>query len=270
MSYLDFEYGGIRLKDEIKRESARLKQLELERRKNLNKTQPRRVRFYDEWGSGLADTSHGDVVRESRVREEQSLGSRTKKASLFDDEGCSKFDELFAKAYEQSKRRGSLVPNQIEEQAVEGELLAECGDPSVRTNMFRTRCLVQDKACSLIIDGGVYTSYASTTMVEKLRLPTTKHPRPYKLHWLIDSGVIRVDEQVLISFSIGKYKDEILCDVVPMQAGHMLLGRQWQLNRQVNYNGVSNKYSFKMNARVITLVPLPPKQAHENEVTKGE
>jgi hypothetical protein len=27
---------------------------------------------------------------------------------------------------------------------------------------------------------------------------------------------------VLISFSIGKYKDEVLCDVVPMQAGHIL------------------------------------------------
>ena len=53
------------------------------------------------------------MVRESRVREEQNLGSSTKKASLLDDEGCSRFDELFANAYEQSKRRGSLIPNQI-------------------------------------------------------------------------------------------------------------------------------------------------------------
>ena len=139
------------------------------------------------------------------------------------------------------------MPNQIKEHAMEGELLVECSDLSVRTNMFRNRCLVQDKVCSLIIDGGVYTSYASTTMVEKLRLPTTKHPRPYKLHWLNVNGAIRVDEQVLISFSIGKYKDEVLCDVVPMQASHMLLGQPWQVERQVNYNGVSNKYSFKMN-----------------------
>ncbi|KAM7523120.1 hypothetical protein LguiA_013022 [Lonicera macranthoides] len=62
---------------------------------------------------------------------------------------------------------------------------------------------------------------------------------------------------------IGKYKDDVLCDVGPMQAGHMILGRQWQLDRQVNYNGIFNKYSFKMNERTVTLVPLPPKQAHE-------
>ena len=59
MPCFDFEYGGIRLKEEIKSKSARLKQLEIERRKKLNNAQPRRVWFYDEWGSGLADTSHG-------------------------------------------------------------------------------------------------------------------------------------------------------------------------------------------------------------------
>ncbi|PKI41877.1 hypothetical protein CRG98_037747 [Punica granatum] len=44
------------------------------------------------------------------------------------------------------------------------------------------------------------------------------HPRPYKLQWLNDSGEIRVNEQVLVAFRIGKYEDEVLCDVVPMQA----------------------------------------------------
>jgi len=33
-----------------------------------------------------------------------------------------------------------------------------------------------------------------------------------------------VNEQVLITFCIGKYKDEVLCDVVPMEATHILLG----------------------------------------------
>jgi hypothetical protein len=33
---------------------------------------------------------------------------------------------------------------------------------------------------------------------------------------------------VTISFSIGKYKDEVLCDVVLIHATHLLLGRPWQ------------------------------------------
>ena len=68
----------------------------------------------------------------------------------------------------------------------------------------------------MIIDGGSCTNISSTTMVEKLGLPTTKHPQPYKLQWLNDCGDVRVNNQVLVSFRIGKYVDEVLCDVVPM------------------------------------------------------
>ncbi|XP_028785068.1 uncharacterized protein LOC114740980 [Neltuma alba] len=101
-----------------------------------------------------------------------------------------------------------------------------------RENIFHTRCLINNKVCSLIIDGGSVTNVASTTMVEKLHLPTVRHPRPYKLQWLNECGEIKVDKQVLVSFSIGKYCDEVLCDVVPMHAGHILLGRPWEFDRK--------------------------------------
>ena len=80
----------------------------------------------------------------------------------------------------------------------------------------------------MIIDGGSYTNVASTSLVKKLNLKTLKHPRPYKLQWLNDCGEVKINKQVLVSFSIGRYKDEVLCDVVPMHAGHILLGRPWQ------------------------------------------
>ena len=35
-----------------------------------------------------------------------------------------------------------------------------------------------------------------------------------------------MNKQVLISFRIGKYEDEVLCDVVSMQVGHLLLIRK--------------------------------------------
>ena len=83
-----------------------------------------------------------------------------------------------------------LEDDDIEEFAVQGEMLVARRALSVqvkeddgvqRENIFHTRCHVQNKVCSLIIDGGSCTNVASTTMVERLGLPTTKHPRPYKL-----------------------------------------------------------------------------------------
>ena len=55
-------------------------------------------------------------------------------------------------------------------------------------NIFHTRCHVQNKVYSVIIDGVSYTNVASTTLVEKLGMPRSKHPRLYKLQWLNDSG----------------------------------------------------------------------------------
>ena len=45
-----------------------------------------------------------------------------------------------------------------------------------RENIFHTRCYVQDKVCSMIIDGRSCTNVASTIMVKQLGLPTLKTP----------------------------------------------------------------------------------------------
>ncbi|GKV34687.1 hypothetical protein SLEP1_g43039 [Rubroshorea leprosula] len=120
--------------------------------------------------------------------------------------------------------------------------------------------------CSVIIDGGSCTNVASTVLVKKLNLPMMKHPRPYKLQWLNDCGEIKVNKQVLVSFSIGRYKDEALCDVVPMHAGHLLLGRPWEYDRRVTHDGFKNHYLFIMEGKTITFVPLSPRQVYEDQL----
>lgn len=55
-------------------------------------------------------------------------------------------------------------------------------------NLFMTRCLDQNKICSVIIDGGSCANFASEKMVKKLSLETKKHLKPYKLQWLTDNG----------------------------------------------------------------------------------
>ncbi|KAG2411212.1 hypothetical protein I3760_Q021100 [Carya illinoinensis] len=110
------------------------------------------------------------------------------------------------------------------------------------------------------------TSMASTTLVEKLNLPTLKHSRPYKLQWWNDCGEVRVDRQVLVTFSIGKYQDEVLCDVVSMHAGHILLGRPWQYDRRVIHDGFKNMYSFVKEGKTTKLAPLTPRQVYEDQL----
>ena len=75
-----------------------------------------------------------------------------------------------------------------------------------RENIFHTCCHVQNKVCILIIDGESCANVASVLLVEKLQLPTLKHPRPYKLQWLSDSGEVR-SEGAKASVSIFLHRE---------------------------------------------------------------
>ena len=57
-------------------------------------------------------------------------------------------------------------------------------------------------------------------------------------------------KQVLVSFSIGKYHDEVLYDVVPMYASHILLDRPWQFDRRANHDGFKNCFNFMKNKKI--------------------
>ncbi|KAL4319257.1 hypothetical protein GQ457_18G009660 [Hibiscus cannabinus] len=89
---------------------------------------------------------------------------------------------------------------------------------------------------------GSCTNIASTLMVEKLGLTTTEHPNPYNLQWLNNGDEIKVTKQVVVPFSIGKYKDEVTCDVCSTDACHLLLGRPWQYDKRVLHDCFTNRY----------------------------
>ncbi|XP_068483847.1 uncharacterized protein [Phaseolus vulgaris] len=135
-----------------------------------------------------------------------------------------------------------------------------------RENIFHTRCNVLENICSLIVDGGSCCNCCSTRLIEKLQLQVVPHPQPYNLQWINEDGELRVDKQVEIEFSIGNYKDNVLCDVVPMEACHILLGRPWQFDKKTSHNGLTNEISFIHKHKRFVLSPLPHSQVVKDQI----
>lgn len=54
-------------------------------------------------------------------------------------------------------------------------------DKEQQENIFHTICYINDKVCSMIVDGRSCTNIANTSLVDKLGLSTLKHLRLYKL-----------------------------------------------------------------------------------------
>ncbi|KAL3533289.1 hypothetical protein ACH5RR_006810 [Cinchona calisaya] len=94
-----------------------------------------------------------------------------------------------------------------------------------RENTFFTKVLANERVCGTVIDSSVWINMASTYLVEKLNLPTLPYPKPYKFRWSIASETFEVTEQIIVSFTIGKYFDMIVCDVAPLHTCHLQLGQ---------------------------------------------
>jgi hypothetical protein len=52
---------------------------------------------------------------------------------------------------------------------------------------------------------------------------------------------------------------EILCDVIPMDVCHVLLGRLWQYDRNVVHDGRKNTYTLEKNGRTHMLLSIKDK-----------
>ncbi|XP_022856722.1 uncharacterized protein LOC111377826 [Olea europaea var. sylvestris] len=107
-----------------------------------------------------------------------------------------------------------------------------------------------------IIDVDNCENVISEVAVQKLKLTTEPHPASYSLAWLKQGNEICVTSHVFVTFSISSaYRNSVWCDVVPMDACHLLLGRPWQFDRDVCHEGRRNVYTFTFSGKKIVLLP---------------
>jgi len=71
---------------------------------------------------------------------------------------------------------------------------------------------------------------------------------------------------VKVKLSVGNYVDDVLCDVVPMEACHVLLRRPWQFDKKTIHDGLTKKITFTHKHQKFVLHPLTPNQVLEDEV----
>jgi hypothetical protein len=58
-----------------------------------------------------------------------------------------------------------------------------------------------------------------------------------------------------------------MCDVIPMDVCHVLLGRPWQFDRNAIHDGRKNTYTLEKNGRTHMLLPIEEKKVKEEANT---
>jgi hypothetical protein len=129
-----------------------------------------------------------------------------------------------------------------------------------RYNLFQIFFIIKDCRVRTIIDRGSCNNLVSANFVTKIGLTTCAHTHPYYIQWLNNSGTDKVTHIARVHFSIGTHQGYADCDVVPMQACFLLLGRPWEFDTDVVHHGRANKYTLVQKGKKIILLPLMPNE----------
>ena len=137
-----------------------------------------------------------------------------------------------------------------------------------RSAIFQTYTKCGDKTCKVIIDSGSCINAVSSSVVSRLGLKLTPHPNPYKVSW-VDTSSIAIKERCVVPLQFLTYKAEIWCDVIPIDVGHIILGRPWLYDLGVTLHGRANSCSFLFEGKKIMLNLLKPKPIDMSKKTEA-
>ena len=81
---------------------------------------------------------------------------------------------------------------------------------------------------------------------------------------------VQVTETCKVLLSISKhYKDEVICDVIDMDACHILLGRPWQFDVDSTFWGHDNVVLFMWDSYKIAMAPLKQTRSANKQRSKS-
>ena len=140
------------------------------------------------------------------------------------------------------------------------------GDDTQRHKLFHTRCTRKGMKLELIIDNGNQENIIGRNVVRKPQLTPKKHPHAYTIGWIKEVDGIQVEYCCKVPFSIGKYSDEVYCDIVNMDACNFLFGRHCQFDVDATHSSRKNTYQLVKEGVCYTL----PMKTNETKAAKVE
>jgi hypothetical protein len=110
-----------------------------------------------------------------------------------------------------------------------------------------------------IIDSGSQKNLISAEVIKQLALPTTPHPQSHTIGWLHQGSDLHVSQQCRLSYGIKPFKDEVLCDVSPLEVCDVLLGQPYLWKHHVVYESRPHSVIITLNMKLYRIhEAIPP------------
>jgi len=81
---------------------------------------------------------------------------------------------------------------------------------------------------------------------------------PYTIRWILQGSDIRVIQQCRLSYNIKPFKDEVLCDVSPLEVCKAILVQPYLWKRHDIYNSRPHSFIITLNQKLYRILELVP------------
>jgi hypothetical protein len=113
--------------------------------------------------------------------------------------------------------------------------LRKIEEPEEGEHLFNSQMWVKGAPIHFIVKNDSQKNMISAEVVKRLDLPMTPHLHPYTIGWLRQGRDLRVSQQCRLPYNIKPFKDEVLCDIDPLEVCDVLLGQPYLLKHHVVY-----------------------------------
>ena len=112
-----------------------------------------------------------------------------------------------------------------------------------------------------IIDSISQKILISAKVVKWLALSRVPHPQPYTIRWLRQGSNLHVSQQCRLSYDIKTFKDEVLCDVSPLEVCDVILGQPYLWKRHAVYESRPHSVIITLNRKLSRMPEVVPPSA---------
>jgi hypothetical protein len=115
-----------------------------------------------------------------------------------------------------------------------------------------------------IVDNNSQNNLISAKVVKQLGLSTT-HPQPYNIGWLHQGLYLHVKQQCRLSYGIHPFKDEVVCDISPLDVCDVVLGQSYMWKLHDVYESRTRSFIITLGGQLYNIPEVfstiaPPKQ----------
>jgi hypothetical protein len=162
--------------------------------------------------------------------------------------------------YESDPDKGKWIID-IEPNAIVDTMRVQSSEPEEPKDfecLFHSQMWVKSAPLNFIVDSKSQKNLISIEVIKRLNLSMTPHAQHYTIRWLRQGRHICIIQQCHLPYDIKPFKNEVLCDISPIEVCDVLLSQPYMWKRHVLYESRPRSFIITLGRQLYRIQEVAP------------